>query len=426
MAREQLTGAEVGAKESVSATACGGLAILAAICACPGGAAARPGLIVLASPGMYARDLSGDGKVVVGTISGVGAFRWTQAGGVQPLSTSPIGSASGVSFDGSVIVGSDSPGVFRWTASGTQTLGIPPGFESVGWQTRVSADGSVILGWASNATTLTTAVWRWTQAGGFQVLPGPVAYNHSVSDLSADGNVATGNDLFHVFRTVLSWQYPGEAFRHTMSGSAPLPSPGGSFHFAAYGISGDGQTIVGERWLYNPLGHPDAHAAVRWVGAGGPQEIPLLAGHPESLARAVSFDGSVIAGTVDQGWLQGWLQTPTAVWIWTEAEGTRDLKQVLIGLGVGGAGAWTFQYVRGMSDDGATILGQGDLGYFLASLAETCYADCNADSMLTVADFGCFQTRFVAGDPYADCNGVGGLTIADFGCFQTRFVAGCP
>ncbi len=55
-----------------------------------------------------------------------------------------------------------------------------------------------------------------------------------------------------------------------------------------------------------------------------------------------------------------------------------------------------------------------------------CYPDCNGDGALTVADFGCFQTRFVAGDPYADCNGAGGLTVADFGCFQTRFVAGCP
>ncbi len=55
-----------------------------------------------------------------------------------------------------------------------------------------------------------------------------------------------------------------------------------------------------------------------------------------------------------------------------------------------------------------------------------CYADCNGVGGLTIADFGCFQTKFVAGDPYADCNGTGGLTIADFGCFQTKFVAGCP
>ncbi len=57
---------------------------------------------------------------------------------------------------------------------------------------------------------------------------------------------------------------------------------------------------------------------------------------------------------------------------------------------------------------------------------DSCYPDCTADGGLTIADFGCFQTKFVSGDPYADCNGVVGLTIADFGCFQTEFVAGCP
>ena len=55
-----------------------------------------------------------------------------------------------------------------------------------------------------------------------------------------------------------------------------------------------------------------------------------------------------------------------------------------------------------------------------------CYPDCTGDGALTVADFGCFQTRFVQGDPYADCTQDGQLTVADFGCFQTRFVAGCP
>jgi hypothetical protein len=59
-------------------------------------------------------------------------------------------------------------------------------------------------------------------------------------------------------------------------------------------------------------------------------------------------------------------------------------------------------------------------------LGSDCYPDCNADGALTVADFGCFQTRFVAGEPYADCNADSLLTVADFGCFQTKFVAGCP
>jgi hypothetical protein len=61
-------------------------------------------------------------------------------------------------------------------------------------------------------------------------------------------------------------------------------------------------------------------------------------------------------------------------------------------------------------------------------LTPVCYANCDgsADPVLTIEDFGCFHTRFVAGDPYADCSVDGVLTVADFGCFQTKFVAGCP
>ncbi len=55
-----------------------------------------------------------------------------------------------------------------------------------------------------------------------------------------------------------------------------------------------------------------------------------------------------------------------------------------------------------------------------------CYADCDENGSLTIADFTCFQFFFVGQDPYADCNGTGGLTVADFTCFQAAFVAGCP
>jgi hypothetical protein len=55
-----------------------------------------------------------------------------------------------------------------------------------------------------------------------------------------------------------------------------------------------------------------------------------------------------------------------------------------------------------------------------------CYPDCDGDTLLTLADFGCFQTKFGLGDPYADCDGDTLLTLADFGCFQTAFGLGCP
>ncbi len=62
-------------------------------------------------------------------------------------------------------------------------------------------------------------------------------------------------------------------------------------------------------------------------------------------------------------------------------------------------------------------------------LCGACYANCDCSTgapALTVADFVCYQAKFVAGDPYADCNGDSSLTVADFGCFQAEFAAGCP
>ncbi len=59
-------------------------------------------------------------------------------------------------------------------------------------------------------------------------------------------------------------------------------------------------------------------------------------------------------------------------------------------------------------------------------VCEPCYPDCDGSGTLTIKDFTCFQSKFVAADPQADCNASGTLTVADFSCFQTKFVAGCP
>jgi hypothetical protein len=61
----------------------------------------------------------------------------------------------------------------------------------------------------------------------------------------------------------------------------------------------------------------------------------------------------------------------------------------------------------------------------IAQAGGACYPDCDGSGGLSVADFGCFQTKFVQGDMYADCDGSTTLTVADFSCFQTKFVQGC-
>jgi choice-of-anchor B domain-containing protein len=77
-------------------------------------------------------------------------------------------------------------------------------------------------------------------------------------------------------------------------------------------------------------------------------------------------------------------------------------------------------------NDSQTEAGLDDVRVVSPACAATCYADCNGDGVLGLADFGCFQTKFALNDPYADCNGDGVLGLADFGCFQTKFALGCP
>ena len=85
---------------------------------------------------------------------------------------------------------------------------------------------------------------------------------------------------------------------------------------------------------------------------------------------------------------------------------------------------------RFVDDPGVANTGSGtgaivDLGAAESQVA-SCDADCNADGVLTLADFGCFQTRYVLGDQRADCNQDRLLNLSDFGCFSTKFALGCP
>ena len=74
------------------------------------GVLAAPEFIQLQSAEhIWARDISGDGLVVIGESSVDGAYRWTESGGVVSLGIASQATAHGVSFDGSVVVGSHLP-----------------------------------------------------------------------------------------------------------------------------------------------------------------------------------------------------------------------------------------------------------------------------------------------------------------------------
>jgi formylglycine-generating enzyme required for sulfatase activity len=70
--------------------------------------------------------------------------------------------------------------------------------------------------------------------------------------------------------------------------------------------------------------------------------------------------------------------------------------------------------------------GSYQIGLRVASRFEPCAPDCNADGVLNMLDFVCFQRLFAAADRSADVNGDRVLNILDFMAFQSQYMAGCP
>jgi hypothetical protein len=88
-------------------------------------------------------------------------------------------------------------------------------------------------------------------------------------------------------------------------------------------------------------------------------------------------------------------------------------------------GGWGFpDNIKPIPDD---LDGTGQTGVNFWLIGEVlCYADCNADGVVNIFDFLCFQGKVTTGDPAADCNGDGAINIFDFLCFQGAVTQGCP
>jgi probable HAF family extracellular repeat protein len=289
--------------------------------------------------GTYANGLSGDGSTVVGYawIDGANTrpFRWTAAGGYQDLGNLGADSSNGRAYD-------------------------------------ASFDGSVVVGQTSSTSGITG--FRWSGGAGMQALP-----MWQALATSNDGAVAAGMNL--------RWTAPGTV--------EPLGFLGGNNYTSAYGVSGDGQTVVGFsetspnryahafRWTpaagIQDLGvtngtESDAWGvsangalvygeardsagfwrAYRWTASLGMRDLGTLGG-PMSTAHAASADGSVIVGkslaTSSSGSLRAFR--------WTASGGMRDLRQELLNAGVTAVQNWTLAVAAGISDDGSVITGWG-------------------------------------------------------------------
>ncbi len=367
----------------------------------------------------YPLDISGDGSTVAAAATdthGAGQpVRWTQATGVVSLGEIPgvwslqaNGESISLSHDGSVVVGS-SPGptareAFRWTqATGMVGLGNLGGVpNSAAYGERCSDDGSVVIGtgdYTFNSSGIVSGeAFRWTQATGMMGL-GHMATSgllySTAKGCSADGSVVVGRGT-----TDQGW----EAFRWTQAtGMVALGDhPGGAVDSGAISCTADGNTLVG--WILTDTRYEPAKwtQATGWVSLGTLPTMGL-----DSYATDCTPDASIVVGAcnVVYGGLQG-QEFCGQAFIWDAAGGMRDIKEQLLLRDVNAVVGWSLFVAVGVSVDGETVAGvglnpQGEYEGWVAHLdgGVTCYADCNADGNLTIADFACFQTKFVSGCP---------------------------
>jgi probable HAF family extracellular repeat protein len=247
----------------------------------------------LGGPTSSASGVSADGSVVVGLAQNENgyekAFRWTAKDKMQDLGTlgGSESSANWVSADGSVMAGNALSSeknlrAFRWTASDKmQDLGTLGGLESRA--SGINADGSVVVGLARNESGYEKA-FRWTVKDKMQdlgTLGGLSSYE--VSAVSADGTVVVG--------TTRNKNGHERAFRWTAGDNImqDLGTMGAKTSWAK-GANADGSVVVG--YVSTVDG---TNRAFRWTASDKMRDLGTLGGSTSS-ASGVSADGNVVVG----------------------------------------------------------------------------------------------------------------------------------
>ncbi|MCA9280373.1 MAG: PEP-CTERM sorting domain-containing protein [Phycisphaeraceae bacterium] len=314
--------------------------------------------------------------------------------GVGELPGGLVGSGIfGLSGDGSTAVGGSATapglsGAFHWTASaGIQALPYPSGGSGVIQAFAANQTGNVVVGHSSLQSGAQIPV-MWKNGGTAIDLGSLGGFSGQAHSVNSSGTAAVGFSFGPNGREAFRWTEAGG-----MVGLGDLA--GGAFDSWAFDISDDGNTVVGtaqgangsRSFLWTQLTGMQAISAFaneidgaataingagnvvvggscsaettcdayRWEDGVAVLLGDLAGGVHWSVARGVSDDGATIVGDATTSSAFG----PDTAFYWTEQLGMVDLKEHLLSLGILGVEGWTLESAQGISDDGLTIAGMG-------------------------------------------------------------------
>jgi hypothetical protein len=298
------------------------------------------------------------GLVTTSGISVTSPARWAIHGGVAdpPVRLSmPAGftllRGPFASADGGVIASTlhnaavDTPGY--WTTGAFQTLPLPPQ-AFYGRATGISTDGSVIVGEVASPAGAFGARWVNGQLTTLSTI------GTALGAVSPDGQIAMGARTTGGFTPLRLIRWTAGAGGGTLESLADLPAGSAPQSVVAMTPAADAALL-----LTAPPGSPFIVRSWRWTPSGGVADMGLLAGMDSVAAFSMAS-----AADLAVGYAYDSVQTslPFRAAIWTAGAGGpgawQDFAAYLASRGVSFSG-WTYWTLSSVSEDGTVFTGSG-------------------------------------------------------------------
>ena len=212
---------------------------------------------------VFAQNVSADGTTVVGEDYNVIGYRWREATGY--VSLAPLGITWATSADGNVLVGQSPNGAFRWTESGgPQYITTIAGGGTAEAARDVSADGSIVVGSGGRSNGQIGIAFRWDAVNG-AVSIGDYPYGQAQGAMATNssGTIIVGSTVLNGVEEAFKWT---ETEGVVGLGHLPTYVEDLVTTTAAVAVTDDGSLIVG-----NETVAAGATGEFAWTPSGGIQ-----------------------------------------------------------------------------------------------------------------------------------------------------------